>query len=154
VSQGRQHGTRALEEEHHRKRPKTDHRTLSRSQRRKFNHDDALYSIKRYYLGKREEPTTPLFGAEFTWMFRASRSRFQVLMEDIMNSQHEFFKPSPQDGHERCSLEAKLLLPLKTFAFGVAAPPSLITSRCRDNLLVTAARILPELSRCCTRRNF
>jgi hypothetical protein len=99
----------AVEEEHHRKRPKTDHRILSRSQRREVNHDDALYSFKRDYLGKREEPTTPLFGAEFTWMFRVSRSRFQVLMEDIMNSQHEFFKPSPQDGHERCSLETKLL---------------------------------------------
>jgi hypothetical protein len=52
----------AVEEEHHRKRPK------NRSQRRNFNHDDALYSNKRDYLGKREEPTTPLFGAEFTWM--------------------------------------------------------------------------------------
>jgi hypothetical protein len=67
----------AVEEEHHRKRPKTDQRTLSRSQRRKFNHDDALYFIKRDYLGKREEQTTPLFGAEFMWMFRVSRSRFQ-----------------------------------------------------------------------------
>jgi hypothetical protein len=42
-------------------------------------------------------------------------------MEDKMNSQHEFFKPSLQDGQERCSLEAKVLLALKTFAFRVAA---------------------------------
>jgi hypothetical protein len=108
-------------EEHHRKRPKTDLRTLSRSQRQKFDHDDALYSIKRDYLGKREEPTTSLFGAEFTWIFRVSRSRLHILTEDIMNSQHDFFKPSLQDGHERCFLVAKVLLLLKTFVFRVAA---------------------------------
>jgi hypothetical protein len=85
-------------EEHHRKRPKTDHRTLSRSQRQKFDHDDALNSTKRDYLGKRKELTTSLFDAEFTWMFRVSKCRLHVLMEDIMNSQHDFFKPSPQDG--------------------------------------------------------
>ena len=109
-----------VQEETQRKR-KIDHRTLPRSQRRIFRHDESLRDIRRDYLGNKEDPTTPLFGKEFTWMFRICRSRFQVLMEDIMGSQHPFFKPSLQDGYERCSIEARILLPLKTFAYGV--PP-------------------------------
>jgi Plant transposon protein len=109
-----------LEEEERRKRRKIDHRKLSRSQRRMFKHAEALRAIQRDYLGKRNEPTTPLFGAEFSWMFRITKSRFQVLLEDIMASPSQFFRPSQQDGHQRCSVEAKVLLPLKTFAYGVA----------------------------------
>jgi hypothetical protein len=108
-----------VEQDQQRKRPKTEHRTLPRSKRRVFRHGEAMSGIQRDYLGKKEDPTTPLFGAEFGWMFRVSKGRFQVLMEDIMGSQHSFFKPSLQDGHERYSVEARLLLPLKTFAYGV-----------------------------------
>jgi hypothetical protein len=43
---------------------KTDHRTLPRSQRQIFRHDEALNCIRRDYLGKKEDLTTPLFGAE------------------------------------------------------------------------------------------
>jgi hypothetical protein len=63
------------------KRQKTD----SRSYRRIFRPDEALQAIKRDYLGITGDLTTPLFGAEFKLMFRVSRSRFQVLMEDIMS---------------------------------------------------------------------
>jgi hypothetical protein len=100
---------------------KTDHRTLPRSQRRIFRHHEALNCIRRDYLGKKEDLTTLFFGAEFTWMFRVSRGRFRVLMEVVMGSGYDFLKLSPQDGFERCSTEARLLLPLKTFAYGV--PP-------------------------------
>jgi Plant transposon protein len=103
-----------IEHEKARKRPKIDHRKLSRSQRRIFKHHEAMKAIQRDYLGP-----TPIFGAEFKWMFRICRSRFQVLLEDIIGSQHPFFTPSLQDGYERCSIEARLLLLLKTFAYGV-----------------------------------
>jgi hypothetical protein len=66
----------SIEHKNQRKQ-KTDHRTLPRSQRRLFKHDEALNAIQRDYLGKIEDPTTPLFGKEFHWMFRISRGRFQ-----------------------------------------------------------------------------
>jgi hypothetical protein len=94
---------------------------LPPSQRRVFKHDEALNAIQRDYLGKIEDPSTPLFGKEFHWTFKISRGRFQVLMEDIMGSQHDFFNLSPRDGHEKCPVEARQLLTLKTFSYGV--PP-------------------------------
>ena len=106
--------------DHQRKKQKVDHRTLPRGERRKFRHDQALACIKRDYLGP-----TPLFGADFKLMFRISLGRFQVLMEDIMNSHIEFFRLTPRDGVTKSSLEAKLLLPLKTLAYGV--PPHTFT---------------------------
>jgi hypothetical protein len=54
-------------------------------------------------------------------MFRISRGRFQVLMEDVMASNISFFKSTVRDGFDRSSLAARLLLPLKTLAYGV--PP-------------------------------
>jgi hypothetical protein len=98
---------------------KTDHRTLPRAQRRLFRHDEALGCIKRDYVGRPTDPTTPLFGSQFKWFFRISRSRFEVLMQDVVASGYPFFKPSPEDGVTRPSLEAKLLFPLKTLAYGV-----------------------------------
>jgi len=98
------------------KRRKIDHRKLPRSKRKKFQHDLALVCINRDYLGG-----NPLHGADFHLMFRLRRGRFQVLMEDFMASNIHFYKSSVQDGHEKTSLEARLLLPLKTLAYGV--PP-------------------------------
>jgi hypothetical protein len=45
----------------------------------------------------------------------------QVLMEDFMASNIIFFKSTVRDGFDRSSLAARLLLPLKTLAYGV--PP-------------------------------
>jgi hypothetical protein len=45
--------------------------------------------------------------------------RFQVLMEDVMASNITFFKSTVRDGFDRSSLAARLLLPLKTLAYGV-----------------------------------
>ena len=103
------------------KRMKTDHRTLPRNNRRDFRHEDALRCIQRDYLGLMGDPSTPLLGSEFKLMFRLSRGRFQVLMEDINASNYRFFRRSDDDGFLRTSMEARLLLPLKTLAYGV--PP-------------------------------
>jgi hypothetical protein len=93
-----------------------------RSNRRNFRHLEALKAIKRDYLGLPGDPTTPLFGAEFKLMFRLSRSRFQVLMEDVMGRQLEFYQPAQKlPPSQQASFEAKLLLPLKCLAYGV--PP-------------------------------
>lgn len=103
------------------KRQKRDHRTLPRNKRREFRHNEALQCIHRDYLGVVGDPSTPLLGSEFKLMFRLSRGRFQVLMEDIKASNYPFFMSSDQDGISRSSIEARLLLPLKTLAYGV--PP-------------------------------
>jgi hypothetical protein len=54
-------------------------------------------------------------------MFRLSRGRIQVLMEDVMASTIKFFKSTGPDGSCKSSLASRLLLPLKTLAYGV--PP-------------------------------
>lgn len=105
-----------------RRRQKVDHRRLPRRPRRKFRHSEALNCIKRDYLGLPGDPNTPLFGAEFSKQFRLSTGRFQVLMEDIQASKIPFYKPKKNlDANDQCSLEAKLLLPIKCLAYGV--PP-------------------------------
>ena len=100
------------------KLPKEDHRRLPRNQRRAFRHDESLACIQRDYLGP-----SPIFqGKEFETMFRVSRSRFQRLMEDICNTGNPFYATGKTDavGRMSASIEAKLLLPLKTLAYGVA----------------------------------
>jgi hypothetical protein len=62
-----------------------------------------------------------LLDVEFKLMFRLSRGRFRVLMEDVIASNIAFFKSTVRDGFDRSSLAARLLLPLKTLAYGV--PP-------------------------------
>ena len=96
-----------------------DHRTLSRTEKRNFVHADAVRCINRDYLGPH-----PVFdGREFDTMFRISKSRFQRIMEDFGNSGNPFYCVNPLDAFykEGISMEARLLLPLKTMAYGV--PP-------------------------------
>jgi hypothetical protein len=62
-----------------------------------------------------------LLGVEFKLMFWLSRGQIQVLMEDAMASNIKFFKLTRRDGSCKSSLAARLLLPLKTLAYGV--PP-------------------------------
>ena len=98
------------------------HKGETRSKRRTFRPEQALYAIKRDYLGITGDLATPLFGAEFKLMFRVSRQRFQVLMEDVMAAQLPHFMTKQYIPPTRqASLEAKLLLPLKCLAYGV--PP-------------------------------
>jgi len=93
---------------------KKEWRHLPRSKRKKYDHARALKCIKEDYLN-----TIPRFDwKEFITMFRVSRSRFQVFLEDF--AEDPFFKATVDCfGNPVASLEAKLLLPLKTLAFGV-----------------------------------
>ncbi len=106
---------------------KIDHRLLPRPKRKQWRHAEALHCIQRDYLGFPNSPLPPMFdGKEFETMFRISRSRFQRLMEDIGNSDNAFYSLKT-DCFDRkvSSLEARLLLPLKTLAYGV--PPHTFT---------------------------
>jgi hypothetical protein len=94
-----------------------DHRCLRRKTRRLFKHHEALQCIMRDYLGP-----VPLFlGKEFKLMFRISRTRFEQISQDFPNN-FPFFRDSADcTGMVKSSLQAKILLPLKTLAYGV--PP-------------------------------
>jgi hypothetical protein len=100
-----------------------DHRTLPRNPKREFNHARALMCIQHDYLGVMGDPRYPLFNdKQFSTMFRLSRSRVQKLFEDVMNNGIPFyFNRRDAADKQGASLEAKILLPLKTFAYGV--PP-------------------------------
>jgi hypothetical protein len=94
-----------------------DHRSLPRSVRTTMYPLRALVTVKQDYTGR-----VPVFrGKEFETMFRISRSRFQRLMEDVMAANIPFFKSLPRDAHGRigASFQCRLLLPLKTLAYGV-----------------------------------
>jgi hypothetical protein len=95
---------------------KTDHRTLPRRPRKSFEHDAALRCILRDYLGP-----IPIFnGRDFDVMFRISKSRFQKIMEDVGNSNILFYRNrTAGSGIVGASFQAKLLLPLKSLAYGV-----------------------------------
>lgn len=104
------------------KKREIDHRLLPRKKRVKWKHSEALQCIKRDYFGCDTIPDSPLFrGAAFVMMFRLSRSRVELLMRDIMAADIPFYS-----GKKDCfrrevpSIEARILLPLKTIAYGVA----------------------------------
>ena len=61
--------------------------------------------------------TTPIFkDRNFEMMFRLSRSRVQRIFEDDMQVNHPFYTSNVDaTGKMGASLEAKVLLPLKTF---------------------------------------
>lgn len=89
-------------------------------------YSQALQVIQRDYIGIPGDPSTPLFGQEFKWMFRLSRPRFELLVQDVLNRQIPFYQPKknlPADA--QASIYAKLLLPLKCLAYGV--PPHCFT---------------------------
>jgi len=87
-----------------------------RSKRKKRNHERALMCIQSDYL----QPDS-LIGSEFHQHFRISRTRFQCILEDIMNSRgNAFFKTTHNaNGDVVASIEARLLLPLKAYSYGV-----------------------------------
>lgn len=95
-----------------------DHRNLPRNERKVYDHEHAQAGLERDYL--RNEPL-PLFdGKEFDTMFRISKARFQRLMEDIGAAQIPFYLNTVDAaGKQGTSFEARLLLPLKTMAYGV-----------------------------------
>ena len=103
-------------------RPNQDYRHLPRNTKAIFRHDEALKCIQRDYFGIPGDLTTPIFkNKSFEMMFRLSRSRVQRIFDDIMQTNHPFYVSNVDaTGKKGASLEAKVLLPLKTFAYGVA----------------------------------
>jgi Plant transposon protein len=94
-----------------------DHRILPRGKKTKYDHARALHCIKDDYL--KEVPRFDF--KEFESMFRLERPRFQKILEDVGNSGDVFFCSNVDAAkQEGPSLEARLLLPLKTMAYGVA----------------------------------
>ena len=102
--------------------PNQDYRHFPRNPKRFFRHNEALYCICRDYFGIEGDLTTPIFAdRSFEAMFRLSRSRVQRIFEDVMNAGHPFYTCQfDATGKKGASLEAKILLLLKTFAYGVA----------------------------------
>jgi Plant transposon protein len=106
-----------LESERKRLAAKRDHRTLPRKKRRVFDHARALQCIRADLTG----PDALFVGKDFKMFFRISRARFQEMLETFASRGGSFYS-----GNSDCcrnataSLEAKLLLPLQTLAFGVA----------------------------------
>jgi hypothetical protein len=72
----------------------------------------------------------PLYGKEFPFYFRLSRTMVQLILEDLgrlSETSHPFFQSFRVDKFGRMgasSVEAKILLPLKSLAYGVARPHS------------------------------
>ena len=95
-----------------------DHRLFERNAYVVYDHERAAYCIRSDYLGR-----VPRFdGKEFQTMFRVSRSRFQRIMEDIGSTEDPFYTNTVNGaGREGASFEARLMLPLKSMAYGV--PP-------------------------------
>jgi len=102
---------------------KIDRRCLGnkRTTRTIYWHDDATRVLKRDFFGLEGYPLTPLFkNKDFQELFRISRSRFQRLLEDIGRINHPFYSGKGDAvGRPVASFEARLLLPLKTLAYGV-----------------------------------
>lgn len=88
--------------------------TRKRKKKIVWNYTRAHECILEDYLG-----AVPKFDfREFVTMFRISRTRFQSIMEDI--EEYTFYKKQVDAiGKTGVCYEAKLLLPLKTLAYGV-----------------------------------
>jgi len=105
----------------------TDHRTLPRKKKKKYNHDRAKDCLYYDYLGPE-----PLFsGLDFQSIFCVSCPRFQSLMEGLCNHS-SFWHDSLPDayGNLGASSQCKILLPLKCLAFGVPVAAFLDYFRC------------------------
>jgi Plant transposon protein len=103
--------------------PNQQYRNGPRRPKALFRHHEALHCIRRDYLGIPGDLTTPIFkDRNFEMMFRLSRTRVQKIFEDVMHSGNRFYA-SQYDGTgaKGASLEAKILLPLKTMAYGTAS---------------------------------
>jgi hypothetical protein len=102
--------------------PNQDFRHLPRQPKAMFRHEEALFCIGRDYFGIPGDLTTPIFkDRSFEMMFRVSRSRVQRIFEDVMHAGHPFYASQVDaTGKKGASLEAKVLLPLKAFTYGVA----------------------------------
>jgi hypothetical protein len=96
--------------------PKLDHRNLPRAERKVYRHALCEEFLQVNYLSP-----TPLFdGKEFDTMFRISRARFERIRQDVGNRNIAFYTQiTDRMGKVGASMEARLLLALKTMAYGV-----------------------------------
>jgi Plant transposon protein len=96
---------------------KRDHRSLPRRKKTVFDHRRALMCIRDDLTG----PDARFVGKDFKMFFRISRSRFQHILEMFGNHGGDFYSGKADCcGNQTASIEAKLLLPLQTLAFGGA----------------------------------
>ena len=86
-----------------------------RAKKTEFGNPRANKCIMDDYLGP--EPTFK--DKQFELHFRVSRSRFQRLLEDVARLQDPFYKPNDLTNKKFTTIEAKLLLPLKTLSYSV-----------------------------------
>lgn len=119
-----------------------DHRTFRRGARKIYDTERAFVAIRRDYLS-----ADPLYASSFVAMFRISRARFEHLMTSVMGLNIAFYQHvHNRHGRKSSSIEARLLLPLKTLAHGVGThvfmdyfqmSPQLASECCRqfDNAL-------------------
>jgi hypothetical protein len=94
----------------------------TRTARRLFNCEGGAYNcIMRDHISR-----NPLYGKEFPLFFRLSRTRVQLILEADLGrlsaTSHPFFQSFRVDkfGRVGASVEAKVLLPLNSLAYGVA----------------------------------
>lgn len=95
-----------------------DHRKLPRDQRRKFDHEAAYNKIMRDFLGP-----NPFYNEkEFISIYRISIARFNRIKKDVLVAGIPFYvKRKELTGRLGPSLEARLLLPIRILAYGVAS---------------------------------
>jgi hypothetical protein len=95
-----------------------DGRSSPRSKRRQFNqHHQAHAAIMEDHLGE-----FSFYTKDFKRFFRLSCPHVQCIIKALANSDLAFYKPFRKDifGNEGASMEAKVLLPIKTLAcYGV-----------------------------------
>ena len=102
--------------------PNQDYRRQPRQAKALFRHDEAVWCIQRDFLGIPGDLTTPIFkDSSFEMFFRLSRTRVQRIFEDVMHADLPFYAYQVDaTGRNGASLESKILLPLKTLAYGTA----------------------------------
>jgi hypothetical protein len=90
-------------------------RKKTRKAKTQFNYQGAKELILQNHFG----PNPKFKDDQFKMFYRISKSRFQAIMEDLAPMPF-YSKTKNALGKEGICLEAKLLLPLKTLAYGVA----------------------------------
>eukprot|EP00529_Nitzschia_sp_RCC80_P001997 CAMPEP_0113510844 /NCGR_PEP_ID=MMETSP0014_2-20120614/38362_1 /TAXON_ID=2857 /ORGANISM="Nitzschia sp." /LENGTH=240 /DNA_ID=CAMNT_0000406841 /DNA_START=27 /DNA_END=746 /DNA_ORIENTATION=+ /assembly_acc=CAM_ASM_000159 len=89
-------------------------RQLGLTDPRSFDHAGALERINEDYLG----PDPTYRDKDFKSSFKIPRTSFQRLKDDVLKSNIPFYQES--DIKTNPSVEAKLLLPLKTCGYGIS----------------------------------
>jgi hypothetical protein len=114
-----------------------DGRSNPRGKRRQFNHQRAHAAIMEDHLGE-----FSLYTKDFKRFFRLCRPRVQLIIEALANSGLSFYKSFRKDkfGNVGACMEAKVLLPIRTLAYGVG-----------DHCFMDVYQMSPAMAQtCCT----